>query len=138
LGSRLRRIPVWVWLVLIVVGSAVFRAVIARGLVAPFIMVDEVIWAELARGIADSGEPLLRGEPEPGYSVVYSLVLSPVYAIFDSLPEAYGAVKTLNAALMSLAAVPAYFLARRVVGPGPALLTALSPWPSRRSPTREP
>jgi Dolichyl-phosphate-mannose-protein mannosyltransferase len=88
-------------------------------------MVDEVIWAELARGIADSGEPLLRGEPEPGYSVVYSLVLSPVYSIFDSLPEAYGAVKTLNAALMSLAAVPAYFLARRVVGPGPALLTAL-------------
>ena len=125
MANRVWRLPVWLWLAAIVVGSAVFRAVLGRGIVAPFIMVDEVIWAELARGIADAGEPLLRGEPDPGYSVLYPLVLSPLYAIFQSLPDAYEAVKAANAVLMSLAAVPAFFLARRVVRDGFALLAAL-------------
>jgi 4-amino-4-deoxy-L-arabinose transferase-like glycosyltransferase len=99
--------------------------VLARGIVAPFVMVDEVIWSELARGIADAGKPLVRDQPSPGYSPVYPLVISPVYALFHELPTAYTAVKTLNAALMSLAALPAFFLARRVVGDGLALLAAL-------------
>jgi hypothetical protein len=88
-------------------------------------MVDEIVWSELARGIADAGEPLLRGKPDPGYSVVYPLLISPAYALFDSLPAAYAAVKTWNSVLMSLAAVPAFFLARRVVGRNYALFAAL-------------
>jgi hypothetical protein len=125
LGRALRSIPTWAWLAAIVVGSTAARALLARDLVAPFIMVDEIIWSEIARGIADAGEPLLRGQPDPGYSVVYPLLISPVYALFDSLPDAYAGVKTLNALLMSLAAVPAFFLARRVVSDGLALLAAL-------------
>jgi hypothetical protein len=121
----LRRVPAWAWLAAIVVGSAAFRAVVARGLVAPFIFVDELIWSEIARGIADEGRPLLRGEPDPGYSVLYPLLASPAYVLFDTLPGSYAAVKTLNAVLMSLAAVPAYVLARRVVGQGLALVGAL-------------
>ena len=124
-STLLRRIPIWAWLAAIVVGSAGLRAVLARDLVAPFIMVDEVIWSEIGRGIADAGEPLLRGEPDPGYSPVYPALLSPLYALFESLPQAYAAVKTLNAVLMSLAAVPAFFLARRVASDRLALLGAL-------------
>jgi Dolichyl-phosphate-mannose-protein mannosyltransferase len=125
LGRALRRIPTWAWLAAIVVGSTIVRALMARGIVAPFIMVDEIIWSEVARGIAEAGEPLLRDQPDPGYSIVYPLLISPVYAIFDSLPDAYEGVKTLNALLMSLAAIPAFFLARRVVRDGLALLAAL-------------
>jgi hypothetical protein len=125
LGRALSRIPVWLWLAAIVVGSAAVRAVLARDIVAPFIMVDEVIWSELARGIAASGEPLVRGEHDTGYSVVYPTLISPAYRLFESLPQAYTAVKTENAMLMSLAAVPAFFLARRVVRPGLALLAAV-------------
>jgi hypothetical protein len=99
--------------------------VLARDIVAPFIFVDEVIWSEIARGLADAGEPLLRGEPDPGYSVVYPLLVSPVYALFENLTEAYAGVKTLNSFLMSLAAVPVFFLARRVVRDGFALLAAV-------------
>ena len=99
-------------------------------------MVDEIIWSEVARGIADAGEPLLRDEPDPGYSIVYPLLISPVYALFESLPDAYAGVKTLNALLMSLAAVPAFFLARRVVRDGLALLAALMTWRSRPWRTR--
>jgi len=123
--SFLRRVPVWVWLLAIVVGSAVLRALLGRGIVAPFIMVDEVIWAELARGLGDAGEPLVRGEADPGYGIVYPLLIAPVYALFESLPDAYAAVKTVNATVMSLAAVPTYFLARRVVGEGLSLFAAL-------------
>ena len=102
-------------------------------------MVDELIWSEVARGIADAGEPLLRDEPDPGYSIVYPLLISPVYALFDSLPDAYAGVKTLNALLMSLAAVPAFFLARRVVRRrARAARRAASRWRSRRSRTRAP
>ena len=120
-----RRVPIWAWLAAIVVGSTVFRSIIGRGMAAPFIFVDELIWSEIARGIADAGEPLLRGEPDPGYSLVYPLLLSPAYALLDTLPDSYAAVKTVNALVMSLAAIPAYFLARRVVGDGLALLAAL-------------
>jgi hypothetical protein len=125
LGRARARVPTWAWLTAIVVGSAALRALLARQLVAPFIMVDEIIWSEIARGIADAGEPLLRGRPDPGYSVVYPLLISPAYALFDSLPAAYAAVKTWNSVLMSLAAIPAFFLARRVVGRNYALFAAL-------------
>ena len=125
MGRTLRRVPVWAWLAAIVVVSAAFRAVLGRGIVAPFIMVDEVIWSEVARGLANAGEPLLRDRPDPGYSIVYPLLISPAYALFESLPDAYAAVKTVNAVVMSLAAVPAFLLARRVVQDGLALLAAL-------------
>ena len=125
MGRALRSIPTWAWLAAIVVGSTLVRAILGRDLVAPFIMVDEIIWSEVARGIADAGEPLLRDEPDPGYSLVYPLLISPVYALTDGLVDAYAGVKTLNALLMSLAAVPAFLLARRVVRDGLALLAAL-------------
>jgi hypothetical protein len=125
LGRALARVPTWAWLTGIVVASAALRALLATQLVAPFIMVDELIWSELARGIADAGEPLLRDQPNPGYSVVYPLLISPAYLLFDSLPAAYAAVKTMNAVLMSLAAVPAFFVARRVLGRSYALLAAV-------------
>ena len=125
MGRALRRIPTWAWLAAIVVGSTIVRTMLGRDLVAPFIMVDEIIWSEVARGIADAGEPLLRDEPDPGYSLVYPLLISPVYALTDGLVDAYTGVKTLNALVMSLAAVPAFFLARRVVRDGLALLAAL-------------
>jgi hypothetical protein len=125
LGRALARVPTWAWLTAIVVASAALRALLARQLVAPFIMVDELIWSELARGIADAGEPLLRDQPNPGYSVVYPLLISPAYLLFESLPTAYAAVKTMNAALMSLAAIPTFFVARRVVSRSYALFAAL-------------
>ena len=125
MGRALRRVPSWAWLTAIVVVSTLVRALLARDIVAPFIFVDEVIWSEIARGIADAGEPLLRDEPDPGYSIVYPLLISPVYALFESLTEAYAGVKTLNSFVMSLAAVPAFFLARRVVREGFALLAAV-------------
>lgn len=125
MADSLRRVPAWVWLAGIVIASFGLRAWLARGMLGPFIMVDELIYAELGRSIAEDGALRVRDVDAGGFSVVYPFLISPAYALFDELPDAYAAVKTLNALYMSLAAVPAYFLARRILGPPLSLLAAL-------------
>jgi hypothetical protein len=125
LVARARAVPAWGWLAAIVVVSFALRAWLARGMVGPFIMVDELIYSELARSVAAGDGFQVRGAAASGFSLVYPILISPAYAIFDALPDAYAAVKTLNALLMSLAAVPAYLLSRRVLGPPLSLLAAV-------------
>jgi len=124
LGDRLRRVPVWAWLAAIIICSFALRAWLARATVGPFIMVDELIYSELARSFAAGDGFHVRDAPASGFSLVYPILISPAYAVFDALPDAYTAVKTMNALLMSLAAVPAYLLARRLLGPGLSLVAA--------------
>jgi len=123
--DRARRVPPWAWLAGIVAASFVLRAWLARGMLAPFIMVDELIYAELARSFAAGDGFQVRDAPAGGFSLVYPVLISPAYLFFDSLPTAYTAVKTLNALFMSLAALPAYGLARRVLAPPLSLLAAV-------------
>ena len=123
--DRARAVPAWGWLAAIVVLSFALRAWLARGMVAPFIMVDELIYSELGRSIAAGDGFEVRDAPAGGFSLVYPLLISPAYALFDALPDAYAAVKTLNALLMSLAAVPTYLLARRLLAPSLSLLAAV-------------
>jgi len=87
-------------------------------------MVDELIYSELARSFAAGDGFHVRDAPASGFSLVYPILISPAYAVFDALPDAYAAVKTMNALMMSLAAVPAYLLARRLLGPGLSLVAA--------------
>lgn len=124
-GRALRAVPAPAWLAAIVLLSFGFRAWLARGMAAPFIMVDELIYAELGRSLADGGERLVRDVPATGYGVVYPLLIAPAYLLFDSLVDAYGAVKVLNSFVMSLAAVPAYLIARRMLPVGLSLLAAV-------------
>jgi hypothetical protein len=114
-GKSLRHVPVWAWLAMIVISSFALRAWLARGMLGPFIMVDELIYSELARSFAAGDGFQVRDVPATGFSLVYPILISPVYRLSDSLPDAYAAVKTLNALFMSLAAVPAYLLARRLL-----------------------
>lgn len=105
--------------------STVVHYGLARRMVAPWIMVDELIYSELAKSFAESGSFAIRGDGVGGaYGVVYPLLISPAFALFDSVPDAYGAVKATNGFLISLAAVPAYFLARRVLSQRFALAAA--------------
>jgi len=122
--SLVRAVPAWAWLAAIVGLSAGARLFFALRIDAPWIVVDELIYSELARGLAAGDGFAIRGVETLGYGFVYPLVIAPAY-LFDSLPQAYAAVKTINAVVVSLAAVPAYFLARRVVPVGLSLFAAL-------------
>jgi hypothetical protein len=121
-----RTVPVWAWLAGLVVLSTVVRYGLGRRTVAPWIFVDELIYSELAKSFAERGELLVRDTQEgSGFGVVYPVLISPAYLLFDSLPAAYAAAKAINALLMSLAAVPAYLLARRVLAAPGALAAAM-------------
>ena len=52
------------------------------------------------------------------------MLISPGVGVFKAVPDAYAAAKGINALVMSLAAVPAYFLARRVLGQWASLAAA--------------
>jgi glycosyltransferase involved in cell wall biosynthesis len=122
--ALLARIPVWAWLVGLVVISSVFWYALSRRVVAPWIMVDELTYSELAKSFAATGHFLIRGEHHGAYGVVYPVLTAPAYRLFSSVPDAYAAAKTIGCVAMSLAAIPAYFLARRLLRPSYALAAA--------------
>lgn len=120
-----RSTPVWAWLVGLVVVSTGIRYVFTRQAVAPWIMVDELIYSELAKSFAAGGQFLVRGHSTGFYGYVYPILISPAWAAFRAVPDAYAAAKGINSLVMSVAAVPAYFLARRVLGVWSSLAAAV-------------
>ena len=122
--SRLARVPVWAWLAGLVVVSVLFRYALSRRVVAPWIMVDELIYSELAKSFAGTGHFLIRDMHHGAYGAVYPILIAPAWRLFGSVPDAYAAAKTIGSVLMSLTAIPVYFLARRVLTPLPSLLAA--------------
>ncbi|MDQ3823789.1 MAG: glycosyltransferase family 39 protein [Actinomycetota bacterium] len=94
-------------------------------MVAPWIMVDELVYSELAKSFAETGRFAWRDEPINAYGPVYPLFLSPAYFVHEAVPSAYAAAKAMNALLMTLAAVPAYAIARRVVSSPLAVVAAV-------------
>ena len=125
LGERAARIPDAAWLTGIVVLSVLVRLWLVHEMPGPYIFVDELIYSELAKSLVDTGSFGIRGVPVHGYSILYPALIAPAYWVFDALPNAYAAAKATNAIAMSLAAVPAWLLARRVAGRLLALLAAV-------------
>jgi Dolichyl-phosphate-mannose-protein mannosyltransferase len=123
--ARALAIPAWLWLAGIVVVSAAARIALARRMVAPWIMVDELVYSELAKSVAAHGHFQVRDVPVTGYGFVYPLLIAPAWRLFGAVPDAYVAAKTINAVVMSLTAVPAYFLARRLLAPALSLVAAV-------------
>jgi hypothetical protein len=120
----LRRVPAWAWLAGLVLLSFGLRLALSRHFPSPWIFNDELTYIERARSFVADGSFDVRGQPIGGLSRVYPVLLAPAYALFDSQTAAYAAAKATNAALVSLAAIPIYLLARRLVRPALALLTA--------------
>ncbi len=104
--------------------SALIHIALALAHVAPWITPDELIYSELAKSLADGSLPSIRDEPTLGYGLLYPLVIAPAWALFDDPADAYIAAKVISALVMSLAAFPAFFLARRFVTASSAALVA--------------
>ena len=105
---------------LLLVGFLV-RLYLTRRIPAPWIMGDELLYSDLARSVADTGDLAIRGLAVSVRTYgIYPLVIAPAW-LADSTTTAYGLAKTINALLMTLAAVPIYLWARRIVRPELAL-----------------
>ena len=121
---RVGGLPPWVWLAGIVAASSAVHIALAHRVVTPWIMVDELVYSELAKSLASNGHFLVRDVPSNGYGFIYPALIAPAFGLFGSVPRAYAVAKDINAVVMSLAAIPAYLLARRLVAPRQALIAA--------------
>ncbi|HEY7003488.1 MAG TPA: hypothetical protein VH281_04350 [Gaiellaceae bacterium] len=97
----------------LVLVAIVFRVLLSRRMPGPWIMADEVTYSELAKSFAESHRMLYHGRPRT-FQTIYPVFVSPAW-LADPIPTAYGIAKGLNAVLMTLAAVPFWFWARRLM-----------------------
>jgi hypothetical protein len=88
----------------------------------PTIFVDELELTQLARAIAETGEPARRGEPY-GLATLTAYFLAPAWWL-GSASAAYATAKLMLVLAMTAAVFPAYGLARLVVPPWYALAAA--------------
>jgi len=122
--QRLSALPTWKALLGLVLGSWLLRSLLTLLHPAPWILYDEFVYAELARSFAEVQEFRIRGELAHGEGILYPLLLSPVYWLFESLTTSYYLARIWQSLVMSLAALPAFFLARVIVSTRAALFVA--------------
>lgn len=109
----------------IVAASFLFRLAAGWLRATPVYFADEYIYAELGRSIAETGRPLIRGTAAHFPALLYPIVTAPAWLV-DDVGVSFRLVQVIGALAMSLAAVPAYLLARRLgLGTRTALVLAL-------------
>jgi hypothetical protein len=112
------------WLAVLVGLATIVRAGIAVRVPSPWILPDEILYSELAKSIASGHRPAVREVPVFGWGEVYPTLIAPAWALLGDPVHAYHAALGINALVMSMAAVPAYLLARLFVSPKASLVVA--------------
>jgi hypothetical protein len=89
----------------------------------PWIFPDELLYSEVAKSLAAGDLPAVRQVTSLEYGFLYPLVISPAW-LFDDVQTAYSVARVINGAVMAVAAVPIFYLARRFTSGRKALLVA--------------
>jgi hypothetical protein len=111
-------------LVAITVASFLGRLLAGALRATPTYFPDEYMYSELGRSVVESGRLLVRDAPAHFPALVQPLVTAPAWLAGD-VEVGYRIAQGLGALAMSLAAVPAFLLARRLgAGSGTALALA--------------
>ena len=69
--------------------ALVVRLVLADRIVTPWIMIDELIYSELAKNFADHGDFVLRDAASNFHNIAYPVLISPAW-LAESIETAYG------------------------------------------------
>lgn len=107
-------------LVLVAIAS---RLWLATRIPTPWILVDEFIYSEYAKSFAANGDFLIRGGVGPSLGHVYPALISPAWRL-GSMSSTYDVAKGINVVVMTLAVVPVFLWARRLVSPTYATVAA--------------
>jgi len=118
------RLTVPIALAGIVAMATALHATLALRSPSIWIVPDELIYSELAKSLGHGDLPRIRDEVSFEWGLGYPALLAPIWAVFDDVTKAYTIAKVVNALVLSLTAVPAYFLARRFVTENYALVVA--------------
>lgn len=109
-------VPAWLGLLLIYAGCVAVRTLLATGIsIIPLVSPDEPLYFNLARSLWTAGEVSVRGQPITYDSLLYPLLLSPLFAL-PAGTNMLQAIQLLNALLMNAAIFPAWALAKRLTG----------------------
>jgi hypothetical protein len=98
------------------------RAWAASRISTPWILVDELLYSDLARSLAAEGRLAVRGETTVT-SLLYPALVAPAWLARD-METTYALAKSINVVAMSAAAVPVYAWTRRLAGPRAGLVAA--------------
>jgi hypothetical protein len=93
--------------------NVVVRTIVGWLRETPIYLGDEYLYAALGRSIAESGRPLVRGAAADFPALLQPIVTAPAW-LFEDVGTSYHLVQVMGAVAMSLAAVPVFWLARRV------------------------
>lgn len=97
----------------LVVLSTAVRFAAAQAFTTPWIAPDEMVYGMLGEGLWSHGTLTLRSFPSPYYSLLTPVLIGAPLAALD-LADGIQWARLLQAAAMSLAAVPTYLWARRI------------------------
>jgi len=115
--------PMWLWVGALYAVAVAVLLTLALRVKSPWIMVDELVYSDTARNVADGAGFTIHGTAA-GYGYVYPALLAIPYALERHVADAYQLARVLNALVMCSVVFPVYLLARRVVRPGAALAAA--------------
>lgn len=81
----------------------------------PTIGIDEFLYYSLGRSIATQGRLIFHGQSADYIYILYPLILSPVYLLFQSGAPYYRLLQLWNVLLMSTSVFPLFYLNRAVL-----------------------
>ena len=108
----------------LLLSAAAVRLWLAREISTPWIMIDELLYSEMAKSFSTSGEVLVRDAPTGLDNVVYPALISPAW-LAHPMGTTYGLAKAINVVLMTATGIPVYLWARRLMAPVYALLAVV-------------
>jgi hypothetical protein len=112
------------WLVAALIGAFAIRLVLVWQRATPNYFPDEYLYAAIGRSLAALHAPTVRGEPAHFPALLQPIVTAGAWRA-AGVESGYRIVQALNALAITLAAVPAWLLARRLgLGHGVALAAA--------------
>ncbi|MBI4896991.1 MAG: glycosyltransferase family 39 protein [Actinobacteria bacterium] len=99
--------------------------VLASGHESPRRYQDEFLFWGVAKSFAGGDGLTWRGEGIGLYYFMYPVLLAPAFWIGSSVAASYTIVHLINSLMMAGVVFPAYFMARQMLGKGPAALAAV-------------
>jgi hypothetical protein len=100
-------------LLALVAASVVAHVIVSFSRSTAVFFPDEYLFSELSRSLSSSGLPLVRGALIGFPSLLQPIVTAPFW-LLDSVEAGFRASMVLDSIVMSLAAVPVYWLGRRL------------------------
>ena len=97
----------------VVLAGAAVQSLFAHRLASPTVFPDEYLYSQLGRSLATTGHLTVRGVSPHFLPVLEPILTAPAWLVGD-VGLAYRLIQVENALVFSLAAIPAYLIARRL------------------------